>query len=86
MSEVVTGVGEFDFDVLEELLGIGVGDVVEMTFGEVFGVATTAFRCVKVPNSVELNRNAEAIGRRLRQPLLDIAIGIARGNPIVDLV
>ena len=85
MGEVVTGVGEFDFDVLEKLFGIRVGDFVETSFSELFGVAAAAFRCVKIPEGVEADVKVEADGRRLRATFFNVAIGDAGSDPIKDL-
>jgi hypothetical protein len=47
VGKVVTGVGEFDFDVCVELFWIGSREVVEFCFGEFFSVTAAAFGFVK---------------------------------------
>ena len=86
MGEVVTGVGEFDADVLEELFGVVGSEVVEFGLGEFFGVPAAAFGFVEVGESFQVNVQSEAVGRLLGAVLLDGAIGLARGEAIEDFV
>ena len=73
MGQVVAGMGEFDFDVLEKLLGIIASYVVEMRFGEFFGVTPAAFGFVKTTEGGEMNMDVEAVGRRGGAKFADVA-------------
>ena len=86
VSQFVAGVCEFNFDVLDDFVGICRGQFVEFRLGKFFGVAPTAFCLVEANKSGVMNSQAKAFGRWFCAVKSNFAKGRARGEQIEDFI
>ena len=85
VRKIVTGVRQFDLNIVEENFGVIGGSVVEMGLGESLSMTATTFAAIEANEGGFVKFDAEAVRRRFGDELENFAVGMF-GEPIEDLI